>query len=209
MSKRARQARGSSSRGPQPENFAETVHSWGIFTEDATAVKYTQLLGQHVEHGTVIDWSFLQENGLEQGFVNSFSTDGFTGPQWDRLFRIREPVYDELVREFFASFRFDAAEAREDVGRTMIYFRLGGEWRTCSVMEFGWRLGLYEQYDAAQGEFMQRLQHGETVRNELECIQFWPNIGVGVYTPTTGAAQIRDPRVRLTRWWDLWHPVKL
>ena len=65
-------------------------------------------------------------------------------------------------------------------------------------MEFGWRLGLYGQYEVAQGEFMQRLQHGETVRNELECIQFWPNIGVGVYTPTTGAAQIRDPRVRLT-----------
>ena len=66
------------------------------------------------------------------------------------------------------------------------------------MMEFGWRLGLYEQHEATQGEFMQQLQHGETARSELDCIQFWPNIGVGAYTPTTGAAQIRDPRVRLT-----------
>ena len=80
MSKRVRQSRGSSSRDPQPENFAETVHSWGIFPEDVAAAKYAQLLGQHVERGSVIDWGFLQENGLEQGFMNSFSTDGFTGP---------------------------------------------------------------------------------------------------------------------------------
>ena len=125
MSKRVRQSRGSSSRDPQPENFAETVHSWGIFPETAAAAKYAQLLGQHVERGSVIDWSFLHDNGLEQAFVESFGTDEFTGPQWEQLFRIREPVYEELVREFLASFRFDAAEAREDVGRTRIYFRLG------------------------------------------------------------------------------------
>ena len=38
---------------------------------------------------------------------------------------MREPVYNELVRKFFATFRFDLAEARNDVGGTTIYFRLG------------------------------------------------------------------------------------
>ena len=65
-------------------------------------------------------------------------------------------------------------------------------------MEFGWRLGLYEQYDTTQADFMMRLQHGETVKNDLVCAQFWPTIGEGNYTPTTGASQIRDPRIRLT-----------
>ena len=125
MSKRQRPSRGSSSRAPQSENYGETVHRWSIFTENAAAIKYAQLLDQPVERGSVIDWSFLRDNELEQAFVQSYSTDGFTSPQWDRLFRMRDPVYDELVRELFATFRFDAAEARGDVGRTMIYFRLG------------------------------------------------------------------------------------
>ena len=111
---------------------------------------------------------------------------------------MREPVYDELVRELFATFRFDAAEAQDDVGHTRIYFRLGGELRTCSVMEFGWRLGLYDHSETTQGEFMLRLQNGETMKNDFECAQFWPTIGEGDYTPTTRASQIRDPRVRLT-----------
>ena len=169
MSKRHRQSRGSSSRAPQPENYGETVHRWTMFTENAAAIKYAQLQDQPVERGSVIDWSFLRDNELEQAFIQSYSTDGFTGPQWDRLFRMREPVYDELVRELFATFRFDAAEAREDMGHTMIYFRLGGEMRSCSVMEFGWRLGLYDHTEARQGEFMTRLLNGETMRNDLAC----------------------------------------
>jgi hypothetical protein len=44
---------------------------------------------------------------------------------------------------------------------------------------------------------MQRLLGGETMRNDLRCATFWPSIGNEVYTSTTGAASIRDPRVRL------------
>ena len=35
------------------------------------------------------------------------------------------------------------------------------------------------------------------MRNDLRCATFWPSIGNGVYTSTTGATSIRDPRVRL------------
>ena len=110
MSKRARPSRGSSSRAP--ENYGETVHQWSVFQDDASRARYAQLLDQTVERGSVIDWTFLRDHELEQGFIQSFSTDGFTGPQWERLFRMREPVYDELVRELFATFRFDAAEVQ-------------------------------------------------------------------------------------------------
>ena len=48
--------------------------------------------------------------------MGRIQTDGFTGPQWERLFRMRETVYSELVREFFVTFRFDLAEARTDMG---------------------------------------------------------------------------------------------
>ena len=58
-------------------------------------------------------------------------------------------------------------------------------------------IGLYTREEAVEGGFMQRLLHGETVRNEMRCATFWPSIGNGVYTSTTGAASIRDPTIRL------------
>ena len=124
MHKRHRSGRGSSSRSQQ-ENYADTVLSWGVFNDDATTTKYAQLLLHKVESGAVADWNFLRNESLEKTFLKSFQTDEFTGPQWENLFRLQEPVYDELVREFFATFRFDTAEARNDVARTTIYFRLG------------------------------------------------------------------------------------
>lgn len=79
----------------------------------------------------------MRSQGLEGDFLRRIQTDAFMGPQWERLFRMRETVYSELVREFFATFRFDLAEARTDMGGTTIYFRFGGELSSCSVTEFG------------------------------------------------------------------------
>ena len=121
MSKRQR---GSSSRA-QRESYGDTVLSFGVFDDDASTSKYNQLLHHQVDSGAVIDWNFLRDQGLEQAFLQSFQTDDFTGPQWERLFRIREPVYEELVRELLATFHFNLAEARNDVGGTTIYFRHG------------------------------------------------------------------------------------
>ena len=45
---------------------------------------------------------------------------------------------------------------------------------------------------------MGKLLNGETVRNDMTCALFWPNIGDGAYSSTTGATFLRDPRVRLT-----------
>lgn len=196
MSKRSRQHRGSSSRS-QRVNYGELVHSWGVFDNVATTTKYAELCNHHIDSGAVIDWEFMRSEGLEAAFLGRIHTDGFAGPQWERLFRIRDTVYSELVREFFATFHFDQAEARTDMGGTTIYFRLGGEVRSCSVTEFGWRIGLYTREEAVDGGFMQRLLHGETLRSDMRCVTFWPTIRDGVYTSTTGAASIRDPIVRL------------
>ena len=123
MSKRSRTVRGSSSRSQ--ESHADAVLSWGVFNDTASTSKYTQLLSHKVEGGSIIDWNFLRQQGLEQTFRQSFQTDEFTGTRWENLFRMQEPVYEELVREFFATFHFDTAEARTDVGRTTVHFRLG------------------------------------------------------------------------------------
>ena len=44
---------------------------------------------------------------------------------------------------------------------------------------------------------MRRLLGGETMRNDLRCATFWPIIGNEVYTSTTKATFIRDPRISL------------
>ena len=112
MSKRHRGICSKSSRSQQ-ENFG------------ASTAKYPELLHNQVDSGAVIDWEFLRKQGLEQDFLRSFQTNGFTCPQWKRLFRIQEPVYIELIREFFSTFHFDLAEESNDVGDTTILFRLG------------------------------------------------------------------------------------
>ena len=124
MSKRSRQHRGSSSRS-QPVNYGELVHSWGLFDSDASTAKYIELTNHHIDAGAVIDWELLRTHDLEADFLGRINTDGFAGPQWERMFRMREVVYSELVREFFATFHFDQAEARSDMGGNTIHFRLG------------------------------------------------------------------------------------
>nr|GEW65467.1 hypothetical protein [Tanacetum cinerariifolium] len=63
----------------------------------------------------VIDWEFLANQALAHSFLNSINTDPFSGPQWINLFQINEPVYREL----------------------------GDKQREMSLLEFGWRVGLY------------------------------------------------------------------
>lgn len=41
------------------------------------------------------------------------------------MFRIQDPVNDELVREFMATFHYETGEARSNIGATTLYFRLG------------------------------------------------------------------------------------
>nr|GFB10392.1 hypothetical protein [Tanacetum cinerariifolium] len=59
--------------------------------------------------GDVVDWEFLSNNGLAQSFFNSINIDTFSGPEWVDLFQINKPIFRELVREFYASFEFDAS----------------------------------------------------------------------------------------------------
>ncbi|GJU21331.1 hypothetical protein Tco_1154673 [Tanacetum coccineum] len=86
-----------------------------------------------------------------EGLVMNFILDQEKKrPQLANLFRINEPVYRELVLEFFTTFEFRATTCRNSPRRTGIEFRLGGEHRSLSLVEFGWRVGLY--FEAQAGE---------------------------------------------------------
>lgn len=95
-----------------------------------------------------IDWKKLEEIGimarLAPYLTKTFIGDrfSFTCNWWRNLFGITELVYKELCVEFFASVSFE--EIMEDpYFEKALVFRLGGEYRECSLTEFSWRMGIY------------------------------------------------------------------
>ncbi|GKE79370.1 hypothetical protein Tco_1545490 [Tanacetum coccineum] len=146
----------------------------------------------------VIDWEFLAHQNLNQAFFESINTDPFFGPQWENLFCANEPIYRELVHEFFASFEFDSSPCRYDPEHLGIRFRLGGEQREMSLLELGWRIGLYTERKSKENATLSGLSRAETVKEIRLLMEFWPSIGDSVFNVgNTKVTSIRDPKVKL------------
>ncbi|GJT19580.1 zinc finger, CCHC-type containing protein [Tanacetum coccineum] len=98
----------------QEERAGVGVRRFGVFKNGVHQMHYDALTRCPIHFGDVIDWEFFAHQNLDQVFFESINTDPFSGPQWANLFRVNEPIYQELVREFFASFEFDASPCREN-----------------------------------------------------------------------------------------------
>ncbi|GJU78078.1 hypothetical protein Tco_1275148 [Tanacetum coccineum] len=110
MSKRAstcKSTKGESSSSE--ETVKDRVRNFGVFESETHRINYEAFVYHPIHSEVVIDWSLFADNGLERGFFDSINTDPFFGPQWENLFWINEPVYRELVRDFFATYEFEAA----------------------------------------------------------------------------------------------------
>ncbi|GKD43709.1 hypothetical protein Tco_1268354 [Tanacetum coccineum] len=137
-------------------------------------------LTRHPIHSRdIIDWEFLAHQNLNQAFFESINIDPFYGPQWANLFRANEPIYQELVRKFFASFQFDASPCRYDPEHLGIRFRLGGEQKEMSLLELGWRIGLYTERKSKENATLSGLSRAKTVKEIRLLMEFWPSIGDG------------------------------
>nr|GEU35654.1 hypothetical protein [Tanacetum cinerariifolium] len=86
-----------------------------VFENGVHQLNYDTLVRHPIHSRDVIDWEFIAHQNLEQAFIESINTDSFSGPQWAMLFRVNEPIYKELVREFFASFEFEAFTCRKSL----------------------------------------------------------------------------------------------
>nr|GEV19138.1 hypothetical protein [Tanacetum cinerariifolium] len=94
---------------PQEVSLEEKVRRFGVLDNGMHQMHHDNLSRCTIYSGDVIDWEFLANQGLEQAFFESINTNSFFDPQWVKLFLINEHVYRELVREFFASFEFEAS----------------------------------------------------------------------------------------------------
>ncbi|GKA98007.1 hypothetical protein Tco_0825901 [Tanacetum coccineum] len=112
--------------------------------------------------------------------------------------QINEPIFRELVREFFASFEFDATSCRYEPLHKGVTFRLGGVEREMSLLELGWRVGLYSEGESRDVATLSGLRRAETVNSTRLTHLFWPSIGDGGFNVgNTKAKSIRNPRMKL------------
>ncbi|GJV21634.1 hypothetical protein Tco_1370654 [Tanacetum coccineum] len=148
MSKRQRSTRGQPSSSYEIF-IEEKVRRLGVFEDGVHQMHFDTLSRRCIHSGNVIDWEFLAHNNLEQEFFNFICTDPFSGPQWGNLFRINEPIYRELVREFFALFNFDASPSR------------------CNPSHLG---------QAMENTTLGRLRNCNTIREDRLLMEFWPRI---------------------------------
>ncbi|GKB83972.1 hypothetical protein Tco_0950867 [Tanacetum coccineum] len=71
--------------------------------------------------------------------------------------------------------------------------KIGGEQRETSLLEFGWRIGLYTEQQLRDRATLSGLSREETVKTNLMLLEFWPNIGDGGFNVgNTKVKSIRD-----------------
>ncbi|GKC51476.1 hypothetical protein Tco_1074221, partial [Tanacetum coccineum] len=58
-------------------------------------------------------------------------------------------------------------------------FRLGGEQKEISLLELGWRIGLYSEGQSRENTTLSRLRDCNTVKESRLLMEFWPTIRDG------------------------------
>lgn len=107
----------------------------------------------------IINWNKLREVGLLDR-LTPFCTKIFVGNEitftykgWSNLFVIQERVYKELCLECFSTVVFQENIDNPNFPPALV-FCLGGEYMECSLVEFAWRIGLYEAHETMNPIFL-------------------------------------------------------
>ncbi|GJU69108.1 zinc finger, CCHC-type containing protein [Tanacetum coccineum] len=142
--------------------------------------------------------------------------------------------HEETMEEKVRKFGFLAYEdhqmnydnlARYDSLHKGVTFRLGGLEREMSLLEFGWRVGLYTERESKDVATLSGLRRAKTVNSTHLTHLFWPSIGDdGFNMGNTKSKSITDPRIKLAHrcitmtimelreeWYDIdgFHKVRL
>ncbi|GKB51505.1 hypothetical protein Tco_0902258 [Tanacetum coccineum] len=85
----------------------------------------------------------------------------FFSVAWVRAFNLREPIYPELCREFYATYEFDEVCVDDELqSKKIICFRLGGRAHSLTLLEFARKLGLYHPDELEEEGFDTYFQGG-------------------------------------------------
>ena len=107
--------------------------------------------------------------------------DYFADHGLTRLVRSHDQIFPLLCYEFLITTYMDL-ESPDFSSDTYISFRLGGISRSCSLLEFAHRLGLYTETEIADPRLLPYLQSATTFSNaDFYLPSFWPQVANGVY----------------------------
>ncbi|GJY56422.1 ribonuclease H-like domain-containing protein [Tanacetum coccineum] len=128
------------------------------------------LLPKLIYSSQIVDWQLLHKIGcgdeIDQMLKISLKEaqsdeEIFFSVAWVRAFNIREPIYPELCREFYATYEFDEVCADDELqSKKIISFRLGGRAHSLTLLEFARRLGLYHAEELNEEGFDAYFQGG-------------------------------------------------
>ncbi|GJT86775.1 hypothetical protein Tco_1068492 [Tanacetum coccineum] len=128
------------------------------------------LLPKLIYSPQIVDWQLLHKIGcgdeidrlLKISLKEAQSDEEiFFSMAWVRAFNIREPIYPELCREFYATYEFDEVCADDELqSKKIISFRLGGRAYSLTLLEFSRRLGLYHAEELNEEGFDAYFQGG-------------------------------------------------
>ncbi|GJY77989.1 retrotransposon ORF1 [Tanacetum coccineum] len=103
----------------------------------------------------------------------------FFSVAWVRAFDIREPIYLELFREFYATYEFDEVCTDNELqSKKIISFRLGGCAHSLTLLEFARRLGLYHVDELEEEGFDTYFQGGLRSDENFNAREYWERISL-------------------------------
>ncbi|KAJ9544928.1 hypothetical protein OSB04_024635 [Centaurea solstitialis] len=136
-----------------------------------------------------VDWNLLRSMSVENNVKailekHAYDEDGneyYICHAWERVFDIAETLYRELIVEFVATFHFEAIKALDEFHQTCMTFRLGGIWRSLSLIEFALALGIYTQSDVDAPGFEEYMWATAKRPDDFDPRLAWSILGDGDY----------------------------
>ncbi|GKC10794.1 ribonuclease H-like domain-containing protein [Tanacetum coccineum] len=167
------------------------------------------LLPKLIYSPQIVDWQLLHKIGcgdeIDQMLKISLKEaqsdeEIFFSVAWVRAFNIREPIYPELCREFYATYEFDEVCADDELqSKKIISFRLGGRAHSLTLLEFARRLGLYHAEELNEEGFDAYFQGGLRSDENFNAREYWERISIDrdLHLSRSSITSVRFPILRV------------
>ncbi|KAI3708563.1 hypothetical protein L2E82_37811 [Cichorium intybus] len=139
-----------------------------------------------------VNWELTKESGilehLQDWLVQTGYEDGeltYTCRAIENVVHMGEPIYREVFLQFLANYHFDDQPLGMDT-EEMVQFRLGNHNRSCSLREFGYRIGLYTPEESEASGFGPFHRHANyDADNSFSPADYWNTISSTRYHENT------------------------
>ncbi|KAM0065065.1 hypothetical protein Hdeb2414_s0003g00110411 [Helianthus debilis subsp. tardiflorus] len=172
-----------------PDVLTRVTHPWLQFPDGSPGrQRLSALLKKQFMTTWTVDWGTLETLHLHHRARDAM------GPVWLRFFSIKHPQYRELCLEFLTTYEFQTPCTDYSYARS-ITFRMAGVERSCSLIEFAKRMGVYTDEEMETDVFLKGLTK---LPDDVSPEQVWAQIGEGPYQANmVKSTRLKDPFHRI------------